>query len=120
MSRTQAGAGIVVGLLAAGALLVLSPDAGATLASSDARLCADQTIGNAAQRINGRTQLLRTGRLAGKSAGVAHGLRGLAYLDRGDVAHAIADLDQAVKLAPDFAPALQNRGNAWYARGNYG
>ena len=23
-------------------------------------------------------------------------------------------------LAPDFAPAYQNRGNAWYARGNFG
>ena len=34
--------------------------------------------------------------------------------------HAIADLNQAVALAPDFAPAYQNRGNAWYARGNYG
>ena len=27
---------------------------------------------------------------------------------------------QAVALAPDFAPAYQNRGNAWYARGNFG
>ena len=23
-------------------------------------------------------------------------------------------------LAPDFVPAYQNRGNAWYARGNFG
>ena len=52
--------------------------------------------------------------------GVAYALRGLAYLDRGDIAHAIADLNQAVALAPDFAPAYQNRGNAWYARGNFG
>ena len=64
--------------------------------------------------------MLNSGRLRGSPAGVAYALRGLAYLDRGDIAHAIADLNQAVALAPDFAPAYQNRGNAWYARGNYG
>src|SRR5450759_4062703 len=64
--------------------------------------------------------MLSAGRLQGKAEGVAYALRGLAYLDRGDIAHAIADLNQAISLAPDFAPAYQNRGNAWYARGNYG
>ena len=59
-------------------------------------------------------------RLHGTPEGVAYALRGLAYLDRGDIPHAIADLNQAVTLAPDFAPAYQNRGNAWYARGNFG
>ena len=47
-------------------------------------------------------------------------LRGLAHLDRGDIPHAIGDLNHAVDLAPDFAPAYQNRGNAWFARGSYG
>ena len=64
--------------------------------------------------------MLGSGRLHGKQEGVAYELRGLAYLDRGDIAHAIADLNQAIALAPDFALAYQNRGNAWYARGNYG
>ena len=64
--------------------------------------------------------ILKSGRLHGEAAGVAYALRGLAYLDRGDIPHAIADLNQAITLAPDFVPAYQNRGNAWYARGNYG
>ncbi len=34
--------------------------------------------------------------------------------------HAIGDFNRAIALAPDFVPAYQNRGNAWYARGNYG
>jgi tetratricopeptide (TPR) repeat protein len=72
------------------------------------------------QRIAACSAILKTGRLRGEAAGVAYELRGLAYLDRGDIAHSIADLNQAVALAPEFVPAYQNRGNAWYARGNFG
>ena len=83
-------------------------------------MCATQTEDLADQRIAACTTVLKWGRLHGKPQGVAYALRGLAYLDRGDIAHAIGDLNQAITLAPDFAPAYQNRGNAWYARGNYG
>jgi tetratricopeptide (TPR) repeat protein len=86
----------------------------------EARNCATQSEDLADHRIAACTTMLRTGRLRGKPEGVAYALRGLAYLDRGDIAHAIGDLNQAITLAPDFAPAYQNRGNAWYARGNYG
>jgi len=88
--------------------------------SRDARKCATQTESLADQRIAACASMLSAGLLHGNAEGVAYGLRGLAYLDRGDIAHAIADLNQAIALAPDFAPAYQNRGNAWYARGNYG
>ena len=88
--------------------------------SREARMCATQTESLADQRIAACAGMLSAGRLQGKAEGVAYALRGLAYLDRGDIAHAIADLNQAISLAPDFAPAYQNRGNAWYARGNYG
>jgi tetratricopeptide (TPR) repeat protein len=86
----------------------------------EARTCATQAADLATERIAACARLLESGRLKGKPLGVAYGLRGLAFLDRGDIAHAIADLNRAVELAPDFAPAYQNRGNAWYARGNYG
>src|SRR6478672_11662487 len=105
----------VVGLLAAPLLLAAGS---AAAQSGSARACADQNESRASERIEGCSALIP--RLNGKQAGVAYGLRGLAYLDRGDVPHAIADLDKAVAMAPDFAPAYQNRGNAWYARGNYG
>jgi len=88
--------------------------------SREAHMCATQTESLAEQRIAACSGMLKSGRLNGKPAGVAYALRGLAYLDRGDIAHAIADLNQAIERAPDFAPAYQNRGNAWYARGNYG
>src|ERR1035438_9133388 len=86
----------------------------------DARTCATPVESLATERIAACGRLLQSNRLRGKPAGVAYGLRGLAFLDRGDIPHAIADLNRAVELAPDFAPAYQNRGNAWYARGNYG
>src|SRR5471030_3162080 len=93
---------------------------GAQAQVREARVCATQSEDLAAERIAACDRLLESGQLRGKPQGVAYGLRGLAYLDRGDTAHAIADLNRAVELAPDFAPAYQNRGNAWYARGNYG
>jgi tetratricopeptide (TPR) repeat protein len=95
--------------------------AGAAQAQSrDARMCATQTESLADKRIAACSGMLGSRHLHGKQDGVAYELRGLAYLDRGDIAHALADLNQAITLAPDFAPAYQNRGNAWYARGNYG
>jgi tetratricopeptide (TPR) repeat protein len=82
--------------------------------------CANQHQGNAEQRIAACSSVISSGRLADKRLGIAYALRGLAYLDRSDIAHAIGDLDRAIELAPDFAPAYQNRGNAWYACGNFG
>src|SRR5450759_2297350 len=71
--------------------------------SREARMCATQTESLADQRIAACAGMLSAGRLQGKAEGVAYALRGLAYLDRGDIAHAIADLNQAISLAPDFA-----------------
>ena len=96
------------------------PQAPARALPPEAQMCATQTQDLADERIAACTGLLKSRRLSGEPKGVAYALRGLAYLDRGDIPHAIGDLDQAVTLAPDFAPAYQNRGNAWYARGNYG
>src|ERR1700742_868733 len=84
------------------------------------RMCAPKTESLAEERIAACTKALQSGRLRGEPLGVTYGLRGLAYLDRGDLPHAIGDLNNAIQLAPNFAPAYQNRGNAWYARGNYG
>src|SRR3569623_1874116 len=106
--------------IAAIALACAQPAQAAPAHTRDLQECATQTQSLADQRIAACTKLLQSGRLKGKPLGVTYGLRGLAYLDRGDVQHAIGDLDSALKLAPDFAPAYQNRGNASYARGNYG
>jgi len=106
--------------IAAIALACAQPAQAAPAHTRDLQECATQTQSLADQRIAACTKLLQSGRLKGKPLGVTYGLRGLAYLDRGDVPHAIGDLNNAIQLAPDFAPAYQNRGNAWYARGNFG
>src|SRR6188472_2550436 len=105
----------LVGVLAAPLFFAATP---AAAQSGSARACADQTESRHAERIEACKALIP--RLSGKPAGVAYALRGLAYLDRGDIPNAIADLDRGIALAPDFAPAYHNRGNAWYARGNFG
>src|ERR1039457_5752915 len=119
MRRSQPARLLGAVSLAAIAAALAFPGA-AQAESRDARLCATQTESLADQRIAACSGMLSAGLLRGKAEGIAYELRGLAYLDRGDIAHAIADLNQAIALTPDFAPAYQNRGNAWYARGNYG
>jgi hypothetical protein len=94
-------------LLLTGTALVAggAGDANAGSWQSDAEMCATQTVDLAASRITACTNVLKSGRLRGEPLGIAFALRGLAYRDRGDIPHAIGDLDQAIKLAPDFAPA---------------
>lgn len=109
------------GAVSAIALVVaLGGAAYAGLRPSDVHQCTNQSADHPNNRIAACSAMITSGRLHGELEGVAYSLRGLAYLDRGDIAHAIADFDRAIELAPDFAPAWQNRGNAWYARGNYG
>src|SRR5579862_6350147 len=80
------------------ALLALGQPASAQ--QRDARMCATQDVNLASQRIDACSAILKSGRLHGEPAGVAYALRGLAFLDRGDTPHAIADLNQAIALAP--------------------
>lgn len=106
--------------LLAGVLLTAAWPSGAQAQLRSAALtCSNQSAKLADKRISACTHILNSGRLSGKPLGVAYALRGLAYLDRGDVPAAIVDLNRAVENAPDFAPAYQNRGNARYAQGNY-
>jgi tetratricopeptide (TPR) repeat protein len=44
--------------------------------------------------------------------------RAVAWHNKGDFDRAIADYDQALRLAPNNAAAFNNRGLAWQARGN--
>src|SRR5579872_6922633 len=121
MDKTRKSGLFAIAALAVTAVTFAAPrQAHAQLKIADARMCSAQTEDLAEQRIAACSAMLNSKRLTGKPEGVAYAMRGLAFLDRGDIPHAIADFNRAVALAPDFAPAYQNRGNAWYARGNYG
>lgn len=118
-ATTQVGV-LVCALVCVSVYALAWPSPASALRRDDAERCATQTETIAAARIAACGRLLSSRRLRGKPLGVAYAMRGLAYLDRGDIPHAIGDLNRAIELAPDFAPAYQNRGNAWYARGSYG
>ncbi len=45
--------------------------------------------------------------------------RGIAYRNQGKYDRAIADFDEAIKLKPDYAVAMYNRGTAYYDKLDY-
>jgi tetratricopeptide (TPR) repeat protein len=48
----------------------------------------------------------------------AYNNRGLAYSDKGDYAIAIADLNTAIDLNPNYVDAYNNRGAIYYKKGD--
>jgi tetratricopeptide (TPR) repeat protein len=48
-----------------------------------------------------------------------HMMRGLIRHDRGDIAGALGDYDEAVRLGPTSPTAFRKRGEAWAARGQF-
>ena len=72
------------------------------------------------RRINGCTRLLEPIRftkmdraIANSNQALAYTNRGIAYIGKGQLARAIADYNQAIKLDPKSALAYQNRGVAY-------
>src|ERR1700736_2539625 len=45
--------------------------------------------------------------------------RGVEYVAKGDLDHAIADYDEAIRLDPKFVNAYYRRGNSYYSKGDY-
>lgn len=70
-------------------------------------------------RIAGCTGLIDSGRLDRRGLSVVLNLRGWAFLERRDYASAIADLDRAIRINPQFADAFNNRGIAYSRRQEY-
>jgi tetratricopeptide (TPR) repeat protein len=74
---------------------------------------ADQCLnGSADERIAACTRAIDSDGLQGNELVAAYGNRGAAYRDKGDSSRAIADLDEAIRLAPQNAEAYRNRGIA--------
>jgi hypothetical protein len=52
---------------------------------------------------------VRPGNFSAACRAVAYGIRGVAYRDKGDMNHAIADLSKAIRLKPLLARAYHDR-----------
>lgn len=82
-------------------------------ACNDPKSTDDQTIG-------GCTALIKSGRESKHNLAVDYNNRGLAFYDKHDYDHAIADYNQALAIDPNFAQAYNGRCAAQNAKGNTG
>ena len=71
-----------------------------------------------AAQIAACTALLQSGRFDVQDLSQIHFNRGVAYRDRGDLARAISDYDEAIRLNPQSALAYNNRGVAYRGQGD--
>src|ERR1700721_2940301 len=65
------------------------------------------------------TDAIKAGKGQGKDLASAFGNRGNAYFAKAQYDRAIQDLDQAIKLDPDYAAAFCNRGSAYFGKAQY-
>ncbi len=65
---------------------------------------------NADIRIGGCTSVIQSGQETTANVAIAHIKRGLAYSWKGDLARALQDYDQAIRVDPANADAFYNRG----------
>lgn len=93
----------------------------AILASAAGPAAADATADchgtDNGRRIDGCTEILANPDLPDKDRAMVYALRALAYSLRGDYGLAIPDYDEAIKLDPDFAIALNNRAWSYFKSG---
>ena len=90
----------------------LVPTAGAQTYEQLEKMCfAKGSSGD--QAIRGCSAIITGGRRSGTYLGAAYGGRGFAYLNRGDSARALPDLNQAIRLNPNDFASLNNRGRIY-------
>lgn len=65
------------------------------------------------------SRALRSGDLSSSQTANALNARGLLYVLKGDYDKAIQDLDESIRLNPDYAGAHNNRGHAYLGKGEY-
>jgi len=70
------------------------------------------------QALKGCTDLIATGKLSGEDLANAYALGGDWLADKGDYAKAIASYGEAIKAAPKYSGAYNNRGLAYMASGD--
>jgi tetratricopeptide (TPR) repeat protein len=95
----------------AGMLLLLGASVALADASDDCDRGKDPDL-----NINGCTITISGG---GKNTALAYNNRGVAYNEKRDYEHAIADFSKAIDLDAKLAVAYNNRGLAYHAKGDY-
>jgi tetratricopeptide (TPR) repeat protein len=98
--------------------LVLAGASAVAQTAQERQWCENETGMTVDQRIDGCSAVIKAGREKGEKLAEAFNNRGIAYRLKGDHERAIADYDQALKLAPS-AEGYFNRGNAHLAKRDY-
>jgi tetratricopeptide (TPR) repeat protein len=65
------------------------------------------------ERLSGCTAMIESGKAQGSMLAAAYAQRGFVFTLRRNLEQAHKDLDQAVKIAPDYTEAYINRANFW-------
>jgi tetratricopeptide (TPR) repeat protein len=84
------------------------------LAAADDRETCKNSSGDVA--IDACSNAIKSGKLKGRALSLLYTNRGVEYVGKEDVDHAIADHDQAIKVDPKNSLAFNNRGNAYAAK----
>jgi len=74
--------------------------------------------GSGDQRIAACTRVIDSGRLQDDAVAWAYGNRALAYYNKQDYDHAIADFDQVIRINPQIADMLYGRGMSKLRKGD--
>ena len=98
--------------LAVGALAA-SP---ATAAADDRDACEKQS-GDLA--VAGCSRAIDAHQYTGRDLALLYASRGAAYRAQGDLDHAMADINESIRVDPTYARAYFDRGNAWYHTGDF-
>jgi tetratricopeptide (TPR) repeat protein len=93
----------VIGVLLAGAAVAQTRD-------ENAKTCAGD---NPDASVAACTALIQGGQETDEGLAIAHNNRANAYINKGDNDRAIQDLDEAVRIDPNYATAYYNRGIAY-------
>jgi tetratricopeptide (TPR) repeat protein len=70
-------------------------------------------------QIGGCTNLIDSGKMTDKPRAWAYANRGMAFMYKGDIDRALADLTKAVEIDPSYAIGLTNRGTAYDSKNDH-
>jgi tetratricopeptide (TPR) repeat protein len=88
-----------------------------TSAPNDEQLC-DHPLADPGQAIPACTRLINRDPTGSQSAGWYNN-RGIGWLKKGDIKHAIEDFTEALNRNPDFFDVFENRGIAYHMNEDY-